>query len=121
MGVRHQHSQAPVQSDTTMLVSISFLLLVPLAYGEAAGSLQMRLYKGLDKQVEITPEVRTALRDLNRYCGTNNGYSYYRPTSYRPTSYYRPTGPNLGSLVGPAVFGLAAAGVGAALANLIGK
>merc|ERR1711909_245354 len=110
---RHRYSQAP--SDTIMLVSISFLLLVPLAYGEAAGSLQMRLYKGVDKQVEITPEVRSALRDLNRYCGTNNGYSYYRPT------YYRPTGPNLGSLVGPAVFGLAAAGVGAALANLIGK
>merc|ERR1711875_21017 len=97
-----------------MFSTVLLLLLAYLSMECDAIDVKYEEYRGLDKQVPISSEVRSAMIQLNRYCG-GGGYSY-RPTYYRPTT----TGPNLGSLISPVVFGLATGAGLAALGNLIG-
>merc|ERR1712183_967850 len=109
-----------------MIISLSFFFLLTASCGATADRIQMRLYRGVDRKIEITPEVRTALEDLNRYCGPSYGYSYNNgynnynsgySSGYNNynngynNGYNRPTN-SIGNLVTPVVFGLAAAGAG---------
>merc|ERR1719318_1854368 len=100
-----------------MFFPFVFLFLAYLATGSNPEKVEHLTFAGLDRQVPISAEVKTAMSQLNRYCGSG-GY-YYRPSS----SYYRPTssGPNLGSLISPVVFGLATGAGIAAVGSLLGK
>merc|ERR1719318_186348 len=100
-----------------MFFPLILLFLASLATGSNVEKVEFRTFAGLDRQVPISAEVQTAMSQLNRYCGSG-GY-YYRPSS----SYYRPTssGPNLGSLISPVVFGLATGAGIAAVGSLLGK
>jgi len=89
------------------------VFIFTIGLGSLADATQIEAYKL--NSVEMTADVSAEFAKLNRYCG-GGGYSYYRPTSYRPS--YN-SGPNLGSLLGPAVFGLAAVGGASLLAGLL--
>merc|ERR1719450_43010 len=95
------------------------IFLTFLSVYSNATKMEFRSYIGLEQQVPISSEVRSAMSHMNRYCG-NGGYSY-RPSYYRP-SYNQPynTGPNLASLISPVVFGLATGAGLAAVGNILG-
>merc|ERR1711892_162871 len=94
-----------------MFYSLALLFLSGFAAEASAENVEYRAFAGLNEQIPLSAEVRTAMSQLNRYCGSG---SY----SYRPS--YN-SGPNLGSLISPIVFGLATgAGLGI-VGNLLGK
>merc|ERR1711892_17189 len=105
-----------------MFYSLVLLFLSGFAPEAFAEKVEYRAFAGLDEQIQLSAEVRTAMTQLNRYCGSGS-YSY-RPSYNSGYSSYRPSynsGPNLGSLISPIVFGLAAgAGLGI-VGNLLGK
>merc|ERR1712228_353663 len=89
------------------------LSLFSISFGSSADYLAYTSYAGLEVQDRSTmsDEVVTAMDQLNRYCG---GGSYY----YRPS---HGSGPNLGNLISPVVFGLATGAGLAAVGSLFGK
>jgi len=105
-----------------MFRTLVSVLLISVFVSQGAEGFEAKPYKMV--QVELSPSIRSEFSKLSRSCN-NYGYNSYRP-SYS-SNYYRPTsntgGFNLGSLIGPAVFGLAAgAGVataGTALSGLL--
>merc|ERR1712105_366803 len=99
------------------MMSITTLLLVISAVATSAEARTdiFQPYAGIDREIEMTPNVEAALSELNRYHG-HGGYSYY-PSHHHSSSYYRPSysqsyyrpSSNLGNILTPVVFGLSAA------------
>jgi len=98
-----------------MIVSLVSVFILTIGLGSVADAVQYKPYQL--KSVPVSVELQEEFDKLSRYCGSYNGY---RPSG----GYYRPTGGssgfNLGSLIGPAVFGLAAVGGAAAIASALG-
>merc|ERR1711915_819828 len=93
---------------TIMLVSLVYTFLATLVLGSLAEASQY------SRTIPMPGEVRAEMDALNRYCGGGRyGSSYYN----RPTS---SSSGGLGSLLGPAIFGLAAVGGAAAIASALG-
>merc|ERR1712200_16244 len=92
---------------TIMLVSLVYTFLATLVLGSLAEASQY------SRTIPMPGEVRAEMDAFNRYCGGRYGSSYY----YRPTS---SSSGGLGSLLGPAIFGLAAVGGAVAIASALG-
>merc|ERR1719369_1533734 len=90
------------------MMSITALLLVISAVATSAVARTdiYQPYAGIDREIEMIPNVEAALSKLNRYHG-HGGYSYY-PSHHHSSSYFRPSY-NLGNILTPVVFGLSAA------------
>jgi len=103
-----------------MIVAVVYTFIVTIFLGSVAEATLMR-------SIPIPIEVNDEFEALSRYCGSNYGYSGYNNyysgynNYYRPTSYTSGGSSGLSNLLGPAIFGLAAVGGGAALAGLIGQ
>eukprot|EP00088_Acartia_fossae_P010587 TRINITY_DN1529_c0_g1_i4.p1 TRINITY_DN1529_c0_g1~~TRINITY_DN1529_c0_g1_i4.p1 ORF type:complete len:112 (+),score=17.44 TRINITY_DN1529_c0_g1_i4:27-338(+) len=83
-----------------MIIQLVFVFIATVGCGSVADATLLRSYPM--HQVALTPEIRAEFHKLNRYCRPNYGYNY--------GGGYSSGGFNLGSLLGPAVFGLAAVG-----------
>eukprot|EP00091_Calanus_sinicus_P006646 TRINITY_DN1733_c0_g1_i8.p1 TRINITY_DN1733_c0_g1~~TRINITY_DN1733_c0_g1_i8.p1 ORF type:complete len:160 (-),score=36.58 TRINITY_DN1733_c0_g1_i8:131-550(-) len=126
-----------------MSAILVLVFIATCASGIVADAVSYRPFAGLEREIEMDSSVQSALAQLNRYHGSGSysyhpsyhgssyhhgSSSYYRPSynqgsyyrpSYSQPSYYRPTynqpSNNLGNILTPVVFGLAAAtGVAAA-------
>merc|ERR1711973_837327 len=99
--------------SSTMIVSLVSVFIVTIGLGSLADATQYRPYEM--RSVPMTASLKTDFDKLSRYCGNNYGYNGY-------SNYYRPTGGsgfNIGDLIGPAVFGLAAIGGATAIGSLL--
>merc|ERR1712212_374665 len=102
--------------STMMSITALLLVISAVATSAVARTDIYQPYAGIDREIEMTPDVEAALSELNRYHG-HGGYSYYpshhhSSSYYRPSysqSYYRPSSSNLGNILTPVVFGLSAA------------
>merc|ERR1711936_359306 len=90
-------------STISMAILTVYIFIFSVATGVLADTLTYKTYAGLERKIEMSPSVMTAMSQLNRYCG--NGNYHYTPTYYRP-SYHGPSTGNLGTLL---MFGLATA------------
>merc|ERR1712215_82991 len=96
MGVYTQHT-----STSSMAILTVYLFIFSFTAGVLTDAVIYKSYPGLDRKIEMSSSVATAMSKLNRYCGP--GSYHYSPT------YYRPSHGNLGTLLSPVVFGLATA------------
>merc|ERR1711915_710655 len=97
--------------DRSGSTAVTTIMLVSLVYTFLASLAEASQYS---RTITMPGEVRAEMDALNRYCGGGRyGSSYY----YRPTS---SSSGGLGSLLGPAIFGLAAVGGAAAIASALG-
>merc|ERR1711860_351292 len=99
--------EVKLNTNTDMIIQLVFVFIATVGSGALADATFYKSYSM--QQVHLTPQIRSEFAKLNRYCRPSYGYSSYRPSS----------GFNLGSLIGPAVFGLAALGGFAALSGLL--
>merc|ERR1719341_6071 len=117
-----------------MFAILVFVFIATCAPGAVADAVSFRPFAGLEREIEMDSTVQSAIAQLNRYHGSGSysyhgsshhhgSSSYYQGSYYGPSysqpSYYRPTynqpSNNLGNILTPVVFGLAAAtGVAAA-------
>merc|ERR1712215_672 len=107
MGVYTQHG-----STSSMAILTMYLFIFSFTAGVLTDAVTYKSYPGLDKKIEMSSSVATAMSKLNRYCG--QGSYHYSPT------YYRPNHHGHGTLLSPVVFGLATAATvagGVALAS----
>merc|ERR1712180_327176 len=97
--------------STMMSITVLLLVISAVATSAVARTDIYQPYAGIDREIEMTPDVEAALSELNRYHG-HGGYSYY-PSHHHSSSYYRPSyyrpSSNLGNILTPVVFGLSAA------------
>merc|ERR1711915_838987 len=96
-----------------MFATLVLLSLFFISFASSADYLAYTSYAGLEVQdwSTMSDKVVTAMDQLNRYCG--GGTYYYRPS--------HGSGPNLGNLISPVVFGLATGAGLAAVGSLLGK
>merc|ERR1712055_1123603 len=92
--------------STMMSITALLLVISAVATSAVARTDIYQPYAGIDREIEMTPNVEAALSELNRYHG-HGGYSYY-PSHHHSSSYYRPSS-NVGNILTPVVFGLSAA------------
>merc|ERR1719341_292546 len=102
-----------------MFVILVLVFISTCAPGAMADAVSYRPFAGLEREIEMDSTVQSAMAQLNRYHGSGS-YSYHGSSHHHgSSSYYRPTynqpSNNLGNILTPVVFGLAAAtGVAAA-------
>merc|ERR1712105_479792 len=92
--------------STMMSITTLLLVISAVATSAVARTDIFQPYAGIDREIEMTPNVEAALSELNRYHG-HGGYSYYS-SHHHSSSYYRPSS-SLGNILTPVVFGLSAA------------
>merc|ERR1712236_111058 len=87
-------------STSSMAILTVYLFIFSFTAGVLTDAVTYKSYPGLDRKIEMSSSVATAMSKLNRY----HGHGSYH---YAPTYYYRPS--HLGTLLSPVVFGLATA------------
>merc|ERR1719383_1154060 len=99
-----------------MIVSLVSVFILTVGLGSIAEATQYKPYEM--RSVPMTVSLKTEFDKLSRYCGNNYGYRPGYNGGFGGGS--SGGGFNLGDLIGPAVFGLAAIGGAAAIANALG-
>merc|ERR1712215_46017 len=91
-------------STSSMAILTVSLFIFSFTAGVLTDAVIYKSYPGLDRKIEMSSSVATAMSKLNRYHG--HGSYHYTPTYYRPNHHGHG---NLGTLLSPVVFGLATA------------